>query len=99
MPFSVKIDLGSEHSIVFEGLIEECFGKYVPRGAGFARASGPDGPGVIVTNAPVFLSSQAPLIAGESIAPGSYVAYGAAEGEDIPYGKPYCVFVPNKHSW
>jgi hypothetical protein len=96
MPFSIKIDLGSEQSIVFEVWIEDCFGKYVPKGTGFARASGPDGPGVIVTNGPMFLSSHGSFVEGDTIAPGTYVAYGAADGEDIPYGKPYCVFVPDK---
>jgi hypothetical protein len=98
MPFSVKIDLGSETPIVFDGWIEDCFGKYVPKGTSFARASGPKGHGVIVTNGPVFLSTQVPLVAGDTLLPGSYVAYGSAEGEDIPYGKPYCVFVPNESS-
>jgi hypothetical protein len=95
MPFSIKIDIGAEHPLSFEGWIEDAFGKYVPKGTAFSNASGPEGPGFIVTNGPMFLSTKAPLVLGATIAPGSYVAYGAAEGEEIPYGKPYSVFVPS----
>jgi len=94
MPFSIKIDLGTEHSLIFEGWIEDVFGKYVPKGTAFANARGPEGPGQIVTNGPMVLSTKAPLVLGASIESGRYVAYGTADGEDIPYGKPFSVFVP-----
>jgi|ERR1035441_4232255 hypothetical protein len=95
MPFSIKVNLGAEYSITFEGWLEDSFGKYVPKGTAFAKANGPSGPGFIVTNGPMFLSSGAPLLLGSRVAPGEVIAYGAADGEDIPCGKPYCVFVPN----
>ena len=95
MPFSIKLSLGAEHPIIFEGWLEDVFGKYVRKGTAFAKASSPSGPGVIRTNGPMFLSSGAPLVLGSRIVPGEFIAAGAANGEDIPYGKPYCVFVPN----
>lgn len=95
MPFSVKLNLGAESAITFEGWVHGSFGRYVPKGTAFAKASGPSGPGLVVTNGPVFLSSGASLTIGSQIAPGEIIAYGGANGEDIPYGKPYCVFVPN----
>ena len=95
MPFSIKLSLGAEPPITFGGWVENSFGRYVPKGTAFAQANGPSGPGFIVTNGPMFLSSGASLTIGSRVAPGEIIAHGAANGEDIPYGKPYCVFVPN----
>ncbi len=94
MPFSIKLNLGADSPITFEGWIENIFGRHVPKGTAFAKATGPGGPGFIVTNGPMFLSSGASLTLGSKVSPGEVIAYGAANGEDIPYGKPYCVFVP-----
>jgi len=94
MPFSIKLNLAAESPITFDGWIESSFGKYVPKGTAFAKATGASGPGVIVTNGPMFLSSGAPLVVGSRVAPDEIVAYGAANGDDIPYGKPYCRFAP-----
>lgn len=93
MPFSVKLNLGSEHPVIFNSWIERAFGRYVLKGTAFAKATGPDGPGRIVTNGAVFLSSKGPFEPGAIIMPGSYVAYGSADGDEIPYGEPYCSFV------
>ncbi len=94
MPISVKMYLGSEHSVVFESWIENAFGKYVPKGTAFAEGSGPNGTGFIVTNFPVFLSAAEPFDVGARIEPGSCIAYGNTNGEeDIPWGQPYSVFV------
>jgi hypothetical protein len=95
MPFSIKLNLGADSPITFEGWVENSFGRFVPKGSAFAKASGPSGPGFIVTNGPMFLSSGASLTIGSRLVPGEVIAFGSADGEDIPYGKPYCVFVPN----
>ena len=73
--------------------MEDAFGKYVPKGTAFAQASRTGRPGFLVTNGAMFLPAKAPLLAGSMVAPGEYIAAGAANGEDIPYGKPYCVFI------
>jgi len=93
MPFSVKLDLAAEYPLVFEGWIESAFAKYVPKGTPFAKASGRNESGLIVTNGPVVISSAEHLELGAIIEPGAVIAYGAADGEEIPYGRPYCVFV------
>jgi len=93
VPFSVKLDLGADFPVVFEGWIEDAFGKYVPKGTAFGKASGPNGPGLIVTNRPVFISSAEHFECVSTIAPGVVIAYGGADGDQIPYGRPYCVFV------
>lgn len=94
MPFSIEIHLGTEQPIIFENWLDAAFGKYVPKGTPFARAHGPNGPGTIVTNGPMVLSSKVDLVHGAKLEAGDCVAYGAAEGEEIPYGKPYCIFIP-----
>jgi hypothetical protein len=98
MPFSIKLYLAAEQPIVFGGWLEDVFGKYVLEGTAFAKATGPSGPGFIVTNGPMFLSSGAPLVLGSRVDPGAFIAAGAADGEAIPYGKLYCIFVPDTTS-
>jgi hypothetical protein len=93
MPFSVKLNLGAKHPVIFEGWIKSAFDQYVPKGTPFAKASSPNGPGLIVTNGPVIISAQEPLKAGTIIRPDAVIAYGFADGDEIPYGKPYCTFV------
>jgi hypothetical protein len=94
MPFSIKLHLGAENIVSFDGWLEGAFGEWVPTGTAFASASLSGQKGVIATNGPMFLATKAPLVLGSPVAPGDYVAAGVATGEDIPYGKPYCVFVP-----
>jgi hypothetical protein len=94
MPFSVKLTLGADSPITFDGWLEDSFDKGIPKGTAFAKANSPSGPGFIITNFPVFLSSGATLTVGAIPSSGDVIAYGGANGEDIPYGKPYCVFVP-----
>ncbi len=93
MPFSIKLFLGADQPIVFEGWLDDALNKYVPKGTAFARASDPEGPGFIVTNGPMLISKKAPVAAGSTLKPGELIALGSAEGEEIPYGKPYCIFV------
>jgi hypothetical protein len=89
-----QLHLGAENIVTFEGWVEGAFGKWAPTGAGFTNARLSLHKGVIETNRPMFLSTKAPLVLGFAVAPGDRVAARAANGEDIPYGKPYCVFVP-----
>jgi hypothetical protein len=95
MPFSIRLHLGADQAVTFEGWLEDVFGKFVPKGTAFAKANISGRRGFITTHGPMFLSSRAPLFLGSVVAPGSYIAAGAANGEDIPYGKPYCIFVPD----
>lgn len=94
MPFSIQLHLGAEAPVVFEGWLEGVFGNYVPTGTAFATASCSGVSGVIATNGPMVLSAQAQIAPGTVLTPGAYIAAGAADGEDIPYGKPYCIFLP-----
>lgn len=93
MPFSIKLHLGSDHPIIFEGWLDDGFHKVVEKGTPFAVGSSPGCHGFIVTNGPMFLSARAPLELGSRLTPGECIAAGAADGEDIPSGQPYCIFV------
>jgi hypothetical protein len=94
VPFSIKIHLGTEHPVTFEKWLDGAFGQYLPKGTPFALAKDPNGSGSIVTNGPMVLSSKVDLVPGSILRSGDCVAYGAADGDEIPYGKPYCIFVP-----
>ena len=93
MPFSIQLTFGADQPVIFEGWLDESLKKFVPKGTAFGRASAVGKTGIIVTNGPMFISSTRQLEIGATIEPGEIIAYGAANGEDIPYGKPYCKFV------
>jgi hypothetical protein len=74
MPFSIMLYLGAEHHITFEGWLEDAFGKIVPEGTAFAKASIAGRKGFIAATGRMFLSAKAPLVLGSNIAPGEYIA-------------------------
>ena len=49
--------------------------------------------GFIMTNGPCMPMTKGSLKAGDEIASSTVIGVAAAEGENIPYDKPYCVFV------
>lgn len=95
MPFAcqAKIEPGQlRHApLIFDHWIEEVWDRFVPTGTAFAVAHDIEGQCTINLNGPGFLSAKPSLEAGDPIQVGSIVAYFSADGESIPYGKPYCV--------
>ena len=98
MPFSIKINLGADGPIVFEEWIEESFGIYIPEGTAFARGTLSGKQGTIVTNGPMVIFEREPITKGTVLMPGEIIALGGADGDDIPYGKPFCSFVEAYYS-
>ncbi len=78
-------------SIVFDHWIEEPWEQFVPPGTAFARAHDFDGNCTIKLSCPGFLSTKPEIMTGDTIQAGMIIAYFNANGEDIPYGQPYCV--------
>ena len=88
MAFTIEIHLGAEGPIIFDGWRDDAFGKYVLKGTPFADARGNSGRGFVVTNGPMVLKSKAEVKPGSTINPGDCIAYGCADGDEIPYGRP-----------
>lgn len=95
MPFSCEAKLEREQlrqdSIIFDGWIDSAWGKFVSEGTAFARCHDGSGSCVLLLNGPGYLSSKPRLKAGDRLTAGMVVAYFNADGESIPYGKPYCL--------
>ncbi len=65
----------------------------MPQGTTFAQAHDSLGRCEIRLTGPGFLSTRPKLQPGDEIVVGTIVAYFSANGEDIPYGRPYCELV------
>ena len=95
MPFSceAKLEAGQlrDGAIIFDGWIDNVWGTFVPQGTAFARCHDENGPCSLLLTGPGLLSSKPNLKAGDHLVAGTIVAYFNADGESIPYGKPYCL--------
>ncbi len=96
-PFSIQVHVGTTEPLRFHSWLEEAFRRVLAKGAPIARAVSSQGSGHLITNGEMFLKSHASLAEGDVLNDGDYVASGVADGDQIPYGKPYCVFV--LHKW
>lgn len=94
MPFSciAKLDpeLFREDRLIFDAWIEGPWKQFVLGGTAFARVHDSRGSGELCLTGPGFLSSHREFEPDTVLQAGQVVAYFAANGEDIPYGQPYC---------
>lgn len=94
MPFSCEATIlhgqlrGED--LTFDSWVEESWCKFVKAGTVFARAHDSRGSCKLALTGSGHLSSKPALKTGDRISEGSVVAYFNADGESIPYGRPYC---------
>jgi len=81
------------HPLTFNTWVDTVWDTYVQAGTTFALAYDANGPCKLRLCGPGFLSTKPKLQHGDPIAAGTIVAYFATDGEDIPYGRPYCNLV------
>ena len=96
MPFSYNLTLGnsipSNETFFFDNWIENVWGTYHNDVIAFAVLKGPDGIGKVFTNGASQLLIHADLQQGDKVTATTIIGSAAADGETIPYGKPYAVF-------
>jgi len=102
MPFVCKYQLNNgairnDDQIVFKRYLDESFGKYHSEPVRIAEALLNDQAAFIYSNSPGLPSTNGDLIEGDVITPDTIIAYFAADGEDIPYHRPYATISPSKH--
>jgi hypothetical protein len=94
MPFSCKAEIMADQirqsPLIFDAWIDSAWDRYVDAGTAFANAHDSMGNCLLRLTGPGFLSSKPKISPGDEIRVGTIVAYFAADGEDIPYGRPYC---------
>ncbi len=96
MPFSCTYQLNNgalqaNDHIVFKSYIDESFGAYHFEQVKIANVVVNGITGFIYSNSPGFPSTKGKLVSGDVITPDTKIAYFAANGEDIPYGRPYAI--------
>ena len=88
--------IGNDDKIVFKRYIDESFGKFHQEPIKIAEASLNDQAAFIYSSSPGFPSTKGNLIEGDIITPDTIIAYFAANGEDIPYHRPYATISISK---
>ena len=95
MPFSCKFQLNNgaiseQENVIFQEFIDSSFGEFHQNPVEIAK--------VLVNGKPAFISSTCPcfpssknkeLKTGDGLNANTVIGYFSANGEDIPYDKPY----------
>jgi hypothetical protein len=77
--------------VIFLEYIEDSFGKYHTAPIKIAKVIFNNKPAFIYSNSPSFPSSKGTIQSGDKLDSQTKIAYFAAEGEDIPYNRPYAI--------
>ena len=96
MPFVCKFQLNNSalndsDKVRFLEYIDSSFGVYHAEKIKIAKVIYNDQPAFISTNSPSFPSSKGNLVEGELVDEHTVIGYFSADGEDIPYDKPYAI--------
>ncbi|MEO6852182.1 MAG: hypothetical protein ABI203_01725 [Mucilaginibacter sp.] len=94
MPFVCQYQLNngaieSDDKIIFKRYLDESFGKYHEEPIKIAEALLNGKAAFVYSSSPGFPSTKGNLIEGDVITPDTIIGYFAANGEDIPYSRPY----------
>lgn len=103
MSFSCKFQLNNgalkdSDKIIFDGFIDSAFGKFHHQKINIARINYNGRDAFISTNCPCFVSSKGKLEFGDNVDEETVIGHFAANGEDIPYGKPYALIIEKSES-
>ena len=98
MPFSCSFQLNngaidSSDRIVFVEYINSIFDSYHKERVKIAHVLFNGVNAFIYSNCPCYVSSKGDLKKGQEITKSTIIGYFSAEGEDIPYNKPYAIIV------
>ncbi len=96
MPFICTFQLNNgaisaNDEVVFKQYIDGSFGAYHSHNVPIAEVVVNGRSAFIYSNGPGFPSTPGKLEPGDLITPETKIAYFAADGDDIPYGRPYAV--------
>jgi hypothetical protein len=92
MPFSLKLTFEDDDPVTFRGWLEGSFGEKLVEDSPFAEADRNGVAGFIVVNGPMILLERADIKSNTVVTKGTFLTEAAAEGDEIPYGQPFCRF-------
>ncbi|MEP6465694.1 MAG: hypothetical protein ABJB05_05290 [Parafilimonas sp.] len=96
MPFSCIFQLNNgalkeSDEVIFIDFIDSSFGKYHVGKVKLAKVLFNGLPAFVCSNSPAFPSAKGAIKQGEKLTAETKIGFFAAEGEDIPYNKPYAI--------
>lgn len=77
--------------VMFVEYIDSSFGSFHKNPIKIAKVVYNDRPAFIYSTCPSFPSTKEKLVNGQLLTNQTIIGYFAAEGEDIPYDKPYAI--------
>ena len=96
VPFKYNLTLGESidpgTELVFQSWIDEVWTHYHKEKVAFAILKGHRGSGKAYTNGACALLEHAELKPDQVVRSDTLLGFAGADGESIPYGKPYSVF-------
>jgi len=99
MPFSCIFQLNNgainkDDEVIFEEFIDSAFDKYEDFPTKIANVLINGEKAFIYTNCSCYISSKGDIKKGDKLDENTKIGYFAANGEDIPYNKPYATIRP-----
>jgi hypothetical protein len=96
MPFTCKFQLNNgaikkTDVVIFIAFIESSFGTFFKENTKIAKILFNEEPAFISSNSPCFPSTKGKLVNGDQINEQTILGYFSADGEDIPYDRPYAI--------
>lgn len=96
MPFTCIYQLNNgsieiSDEVVFIHYVDQSFGKFHNVPVRIAKVFFNGKSAFIYSNAPGFPSTKGQLKEGDRITPETKIAYFSANGEDVPYNRPYAI--------
>lgn len=103
MPFSCKFQLNNgalkeDDNLMFIEYVDASFGKFHREKVELAKVMVNGEVRFISSNCPCFVSSKGALKFGDAVNEETEIGFFSANGEDIPYGKPYAILQSEKKS-
>lgn len=92
MPFSLRLAYEEDEPVIFKGWIDGAFGELLVEDSPFAHAERNGVVGFLVVNGMMVLSDRADIEPDTILAKGDFLTDAAADGDEIPYGRPNCSF-------
>ncbi len=94
MPFTCKFQLNNgaiseNDKVIFISFVESSFDKYQKESVKIAKVLFNGSEAYVYSTCKCFPSSKAELKNGDLIEPETVIGYFSADGEEIPYYKPY----------
>lgn len=85
--------IDTDDKVIFKQYVDDSFGEYHTNPVKIAEVVINGKQGYVCSTSPGFPSTKGSLKTGDWITAETKIAYFSADGEDIPYNRPYAVII------